>query len=499
MYAPKLPAALCKAALMCYHEDWREPFAPRKGGKSMIPAPVAKLAEAFHQKGYALYAVGGMVRNPLLGYPISDMDVTTDALPEESLKIGEELGLVCVPKAVQFGTVEFLAPDKSWSIECTTFRADTYGPGGFHRPRGVRFSKDLESDAFRRDFTVNAIYQNALNGDYIDPTGGMNDINLRLLRATSPDPAVILKDDGLRVLRLIRFACELGFEIEEHTAAAAKEYAQGLSDIPAERIYAELKKILLSDVRYYAPQPGGEHAVYRGFRLMHELGVLQYVVPELLAGENVAQNPKYHAYDVMHHAFSVTASTPPELVLRLAGMLHDIAKPQMVHQTGRMYNHETVGADMAREILARLKVEKAVANRVCALIRWHMYDLDGRAKEKTLKKQFVQWGPSFVSDLAKLREADVIGSGISREPVDTAERWRRVLSEMLAANTPFSENELDITGSDIASLGFSGRQIGEIKRSLWLHCAVHPEDNKKPRLIRLIKGLPHNGRAPKKG
>ncbi|MGI6192659.1 MAG: CCA tRNA nucleotidyltransferase [Christensenellales bacterium] len=455
----------------------------------MIPAPVEKLAEAFFQKGYSLYAVGGMVRNPLLGFPISDMDVTTDALPEESLKIGEELGLTCVPKAVQFGTVELIAPDKSWSVECTTFRADVYGPGGYHRPTGVRFSKDLESDAFRRDFTVNAIYQNALTGEIVDPTSGMDDLQNRLLRATSKDPRVIMGDDGLRVLRLVRFACELGFEVEENTKKAAQAFAQGLADIPAERVYAELKKILLSDVRYNAPQPNGEHAVLRAFKLMHELGLLQNVVPELLQGENVAQNPKYHAYDVMNHAFRVTASTPPDLVLRLAGMLHDIAKPEMVEKTGRMYNHETVGADLAREILTRLKAEKAVTDKVCALIRWHMYDLDGRAKEKTLKKQFAQWGPKFVFDLADLREADVIGSGISREPVDTAERWRRVIKDMIAKNTPFSENELKITGQEIAALGFAGRQIGEVKRALWLHCANYPADNENKRLIRLAKGM----------
>ncbi|MGI6150476.1 MAG: CCA tRNA nucleotidyltransferase [Christensenellales bacterium] len=455
----------------------------------MIPAPVEQLAAAFQKSGHSLFAVGGMVRNPLLGFPISDMDVTTDALPEESLKIGEELGLIAIPKAVQFGTVELIAPDKSWSVECTTFRADVYGPGGFHRPTGVRFSKDLESDAFRRDFTVNAIYQNALTGDIVDPTGGMEDLKNRLLRATSKDPCVIMGDDGLRVLRLVRFACELGFDIEPKTRDAAKEFAEGLADIPAERKYAELKKILLSDVRYHAPQPRGEHAVLRALNLMRDLGSLQYVIPELLEGENVAQNPQYHAYDVMNHAFMVAASTPPELVLRLAGLLHDIAKPVVFHKTGRMHGHESEGAKIAREILARLKVEKAVTERVCSLIRWHMYDLDGRAREKTLKKQFVQWGKAFVLDLATLREADVIGSGISREPESTAQRWRRVLSEMIETNTPFSENELDITGQDIAALGFLGKQIGEVKRALWMHCAVHPNENQNKRLIRLARGM----------
>ena len=137
--------------------------------------------------------------------------------------------------------------------------------------------------------------------------------------------------------------------MEENTKSGAGVRA---GFIPARRLRGAVKFR-----RYNAPQPNGEHAVLRAFKLMHELGLLQNVVPELLQGENVAQNPKYHAYDVMNHAFRVTASTPPDLVLRLAGMLHDIAKPEMVEKTGRMYNHETVGADLAREILTRLKAE----------------------------------------------------------------------------------------------------------------------------------------------
>ncbi len=455
----------------------------------MIPAPVEQLAAAFQKRGHSLFAVGGMVRNPMLGYPISDMDVTTDALPEESLKIGEELGLTAVPKAVNFGTVELIAKDKSWSVECTTFRADVYGPGGFHRPAGVRFSKDLESDAFRRDFTVNAIYQNALTGEFADPTGGMADLENRLLRATSKDPRVIMGDDGLRVLRLVRFACELGFAVEESTLAAAREFAAGLSDIPAERKYAELKKILLSDARYFAPQPKGEHAVLRALNLMLSLGSLNYVIPELLEGENVAQNPEYHAYDVMNHSFRVAASAPPTLVLRLAALLHDVGKPAVFKETGLMHGHESAGAEIAREILQRLKAEKAVAERVCSLVRWHMYDLDGRAKEKTLKKQFAQWGSAFVLELASLREADVVGSGLSKGPVVTALRWRRVLSQMIGSSTPFSENELNITGQEIADLGFSGKKIGEVKRALWMHCAVYPAENENKRLLRLARGI----------
>jgi len=453
----------------------------------MITAPVEQLGAAFKKNGYSLYAVGGMVRNPLLGLPISDMDVTTDALPEESLRIGKELGLICVPKAVGFGTVELVARDKSWSVECTTFRSDVYGPGGFHRPEGVRFSKSLEQDAFRRDFTANAVYQNAVTGEFADPTGGLADIESRVLRATAKDPNVIMQDDGLRVLRLVRFACELGFSAEEATFLAARENARGLFDIPAERKLAELKKILLSDARYASPQPGGEHAVLRALRLMKDLGAFEFVIPELTESDGFPQNPKYHAYDVLTHSFHVAAFAPPALSLRFAALLHDVAKPRTFKETGTMHGHEVLGEKMAREILLRLKAERALTDRVCPLIRWHMYDLDGRAKEKTLKKQFSQWGPEFVAGLASLRIADVFGSGLTDRPAETAQRWLRVLSEMMLKNTPFSENDLAITGRDLAELGYFGPKIGEVKRALWLHCAVSPEDNQKARLFRLAK------------
>lgn len=462
--------------------------------KIPIPAPLKELGEQFLSEGYALYAVGGLVRNTLLGYPPSDWDVSTDARPEQSMELGKRLGLTVIPKAVQFGTVEFCGQQEEdgktlrWSSECTTFRRDTYGKDGSHRPDGVRFSDDRNDDAFRRDFSVNALYADVCTGEVYDPTGGLSDLQDRLIRTTSPDPDRILQDDGLRVLRLVRFACELGFDIEEKTFEAAKRHAHGLKDIPAERIWAELYKILLSDIRYDAPQPNSESAPMRGLRLLYELGALEHLIPELLEGVGLTQNPRYHAHDVFRHSLHVLACTPPRIELRLAGLLHDIAKPACVAAHGRMLGHDVKGFDMANDILLRLKAPRALREKVCLLVRHHMYDLDGRAKEKTLRKQFVQWGEEFTLQYADLREADFVGSGIEPPPVPTAERARALIAQMKKEHVPFSLRDLHLSGKDLQEeLGLRGPIIGEILKKLQLHCAVKPKENERGRLLRLAQ------------
>ena len=462
--------------------------------KIPLPSPILQLGRQFSAAGYRLYAVGGLVRNTLLGNPPSDWDTCTDALPEASGAIGHAMGLTVVPKAVQFGTVEFLGSGagqdgrQPWSSECTTFRRDTYGRDGSHRPDGVHFSTELSDDAFRRDFSINALYADALTGEVIDPTGGLADLENRLIRTTSPDPDRILQDDGLRILRLVRFACELGFSIEPATFAAARRHAHGLKDIPAERIYSELCKILLSDARYHAPQPGGESAPFRGIRLLYEMGALECILPELLEGVGVEQNPLYHAHDVFWHSLHTLACSPPSLPLRFAALLHDVAKPRCVRETGRMLGHDEKGALMADEILLRLKAPKALREEVCLLVRRHMYDLDGRAKESTLRRQFVRWGAAFTLRFAQLREADFVGSGIQPPPVVTAERARALIARMQAEGVPFSLRELAVSGRDLQKeLGLEGPVIGETLLKLQLHCAVRPRENRPEQLLRVAK------------
>ena len=432
------------------------------------------LARLVRERGCELFVVGGHVRNTLLGFRISDTDITSALTPDEMTGLCEKAGFKVVPKGVDFGMVEIHIGDKSY--EHTTFRADSYGEGGSHRPQSVAFSKTPEEDAFRRDFTVNALYASVLTGELIDPTGGLGDIEKRLIRTTTPDPETILKDDGLRIMRLCRFAAELGFDIEEKTFAAAKKCAPLLADISAERVRDELTKILMADAKYGLP---AQESVLRGLELMDEVGALDVILPELARCRGVGQSPKYHKYPVLEHIFQTVSMSGPELTLRLACLLHDAGKPAALEKNGNMHGHDVISEDISREVFRRLRFDNDTAEEAAWLVRRHMFDLDGRAKEPTLKKRFAEWGEARVNALAAIREADFRGSVGERITVKTAERWRRVLGEMKAKRTPFSENELNCTGRDIMewlSLPPSPR-IGEIKRALFMHCAVRPQDN----------------------
>lgn len=448
-----------------------------------------RLAELVRESGAELFVVGGHVRNTLLGLPVSDTDITSALRPDAVMALCSGAGFTVVPKGIEFGMVEIHIGDKAY--EHTTFRSDTYAEGGAHRPESVAFSDTPEEDAFRRDFTVNALYAGVLSGRIADPTGGMRDLKARLIRATSPDPEVILKDDGLRIMRLCRFAAELGFDIEEKTLAAAVKCAPLLKDISAERVRDELFKILMADVKYGIP---AEKSVLRGLHLLDETGALDVILPELARCRGVEQNPKFHRFPVLEHCFRTAAMAEPRLTLRAASLLHDVAKPVVLEKNGNMHGHDELGEVIARAILHRLRCDNDTADKAVWLVRRHMFDLDGRAKEPTLKRRFAEWGEDRVRELAAIRDADFRGSVGERIPVKSADRWRRVLNEMQAKNTPFSETELACTGRDIMEwLGIPpSPKIGEIKRALLMHCAVRPQDNTRDKLKRIVRDIAGN-------
>ncbi len=450
-----------------------------------IPNELTTLARLFADAGFPLYAVGGMVRNALLGLPVHDMDITSAMRMEDVRALCAAHGIGCTEKGAFFGTLDLALG--AWRFEYAAFRAERYGAGGAHRPEGVRFTQSLEEDAFRRDFTVNALYYDILSGQIVDPTGGLADLSARAIRATSPDPGVILSDDGLRILRMARFAAELGFSVEGRTLAAARANVAGVRDISAERLREELDKILLSDIRYGL----GSGRVLAGLYLLREAGALEALLPEVAAGAGIAQRAEYHAHDVEEHMFRACACAKPTRTARLAALLHDVGKPVMVRETGRMLGHDAAGAELAAGILRRLKYPNAVQEEVVALVRCHMYDLNGNAKETTLRRRFALWGAAFTLALADLREADVHGSGRIAGEVKSAARWRAVLARMQQEGAPLSAEELRCTGSDImAWLGIpASPRVGEIKRALLLHCACHPRDNVPERLKKIAKDI----------
>ncbi len=214
-------------------------------------AALKALAEGLREKGFPLYVVGGAVRNSLMGIPVSDIDICSAARPQEIMELCSGMGFKCVQKAIEFGTIEIHAGKNRF--EYTTFRSDSYGEGGRHRPEAVKFTLSLEEDARRRDFTINALYCGVCDGTLHDPTGGLEDLKNGVIRAASREPYRVLNDDGLRIMRMVRFAAELGFDIDKNTFETARALRERLRDVSAERIRDELNKILLSDIKYSTP------------------------------------------------------------------------------------------------------------------------------------------------------------------------------------------------------------------------------------------------------
>jgi len=458
-------------------------FGENRGMKIDVPNSLSPLARAFSDTGVPAYAVGGLVRNALLGLPPSDIDVCSRMTPDELMRELPARGMRVVPKAAEMGTVELHF--EGVRVEHTTFRREAYDAGGAHRPREVAFGTSLECDARRRDFSVNALYADLLSGEVIDPTGGTADLKSRVLRTTSDDPDEILRSDALRVLRLVRFACELGFAVDKETWRAAKRNAAQLTDIAPERRRDELIRILLCDARYRLLGRDELRSPLRALRLLDEMNVWDSLVPEFLEARGMVQRPDHHRYDVLEHSFRVCALMPPDETLRLAGLLHDVGKPACRRETGKMYAHDEYGEAIAERVLTGLRFPKRMVKDVCALVRDHMYDVQNQAKEDTLRLRFAAWGRERTMCQILLREADIRGCGYNTGYV--ALRWRALFACMLRDGTPFSERELAVTGDELKEVSGlpEGEALGALKRELYLHCVRHPQDNRRERLLHL--------------
>lgn len=448
-----------------------------------IERELRELSEIFAHAGARLYAVGGMVRNSLLGYPVSDTDVCSAMLIEDAERLLSSHGIRCRKKGAAFGTLDIIMPGGA-VFEYASFRQERYDGTGSHRPSEVSFSATLEQDAFRRDFTVNALYLDPLTEEITDPTGGMADLENKILRATSPDPALIMCDDGVRILRLCRFAGQLGFSADEKTVAAAYQSREGLKDISAERIYSEMCKLIMADTAYGA----GYEALMYALHLFCKTGAVDIILPELKLCDGIGQRKDFHKYDVMEHGLRACAAVEPRLVLRWSMLLHDTGKATAYFDHHSMHGHEMYSARIADDVLTRLKAPTAFREEVVRLVRWHMFDLKGETRVRKVKRKFTELGRDGAEKLILIREADVHGSGIELGRVETAERWKTILAEMQEDSAPFKENELKCTGQDICRiLGIKpGKRVGEIKRALLMHCACKPEDNNPETLEKLI-------------
>ena len=365
-----------------------------------IPAPIIFILSTLNQAGFEAFVVGGSVRDILLNITPKDWDITTNALPDQIQEL--------FPDSVYentFGTVgiKFRHPDdKVEIIEVTTYRREANYADHRH-PEQVEFVSDLSLDLARRDFTINAMAMD-IDGNIQDFYDGQKDLENHIIR-TVGSPMDRFQEDALRLMRAVRFATQLDFTIEHSTLNAISNAASSLAHIAPERIRDELTKMMNTP------------RAREGYILLKDSGLLPYVMPELLEGVGVEQNG-HHIYDVwehllrtMQHACDMNWSFD----LRMAGLLHDIAKPRTKEGTGKtctFHNHEVVGASMAYEILNRLHYPKKFAARISKLVRYHMFYYDtNEVTESSIRKLIRNVGVENIKDLIKLRECDRIGSG----------------------------------------------------------------------------------------
>lgn len=430
-------------------------------------AELKRLAKLFPPER-PLYAVGGCVRDEILGREVFDIDLTSACLQEEAEKYAKAAGMRVLLGSKRLGTV-MIKGEKSY--EYTPFRVDSYPAGsGVHKPASVRFTEDIEEDARRRDFTVNALYYDILGGDTLDLLGGKADLDARLLRAVD-DPRRVLGEDGLRIMRLYRFVAVLGFSAEEKTAAAAREMSGLLGDIAPERIRVELDKLL-----------AGEHAA-EGLRGLIGCGAMRVIMPEFCENIGVKQDPAFHMYDVDEHILRTVEYAPPRL--RLAALLHDIGKGRCVREEGNMYRHAQVSAQMAEEIMTRLRYSKEQTRRTVRLVAAHMTDMRGDMRESKLRR-FVANNADIIDDLTELIIADA-RAACGNADREKCLRIARLRDKMQKEGVPFGVGELAINGNDVMAFGYKGEEIGKVLNELFDLCLRGEKKNERKILLDILE------------
>jgi len=435
-----------------------------------IPKKIKDVLKKLEKNDFQAFLVGGCVRDLLTDKEPKDWDMTTNATPEEIVKIFPDSYI-----DNKFGTVTVLN-----EIEITPFRTEAKYTDKRH-PDKVEWAKTIEEDLSRRDFTINAI---AFNADLkeIDLFEGKEDLTKKIIR-TVGKAEDRFSEDALRMMRAVRFATVLGFEIEEKTAEAIKKNAIWMKVISQERIRDELVKIVMAD------------NAYKGIEMLRELGLLKFVLPELEEGYEVAQ-AKHHTFDVYTHSIlslKYAAEKKFNRDVRLASLLHDIGKPKSKRGKGEkatFYGHEVVGARMVNKRLERLKFSKKDIEKIVKLVRYHLfyYNVD-EVSESSVRRLVRKVGPESIEELLQVRMADRIGSGVPKAEPYKLRHMKYVIDK--ASKDPISVKMLKIDGQDIIKiLGIKpGPKIGQILDVLLGYVLDDPKNNKKIFLEKEVKKL----------
>jgi len=456
-----------------------------------MPEDVKYILEKLNTSGYEAYAVGGCVRDSILGRNPDDWDITTSAKPEETKALFPKT----IDTGIQHGTVTVMRNHVGYEV--TTYRIDGEYEDSRH-PKEVTFTSDLLEDLKRRDFTINAMAYNHLEDSdpdddidagkesnsenpksgLVDAFGGIRDIENKIIRCVG-NPIHRFEEDALRMMRAVRFSAQLGYEIEEETKKAIAVLAGNLANISAERIQVELVKLLVSD-----------HPDY--LRTAYETGMTKVFFPEFDKMMETKQNNPHHKYSVGEHTLHSLEHVRADKVLRLSMLLHDIAKPETI-QTGEdgvdhFYGHPDKGEEMARQILRRLRFDNDTIGKVCKLVKYHDQKLS--LKPEKLRKSIVKIGSELFPLLLEVKEADMLAQSDYKrnEKEQELADIRKVYNKILEAGDCLVLKDLAFSGKDLIAQGMRpGKELGETLQKLFEYVLENPEKNNKEDLLEFIK------------
>lgn len=428
-----------------------------------IPKNVYEILNTLNEGGYEAYAVGGCVRDAILGQEPHDWDITTNATPEEVKALFNKT----IDTGIQHGTVTAMIGKEGYEI--TTYRIDGEYKDN-RRPSNVEFTSDLVEDLKRRDLTFNAMVMDK-DGNVIDHFGGVSDLENKIIRAVG-DPNKRFKEDALRMMRAIRFAAKFGFELEDSLYKAIKDNASLIQNISYERIESEISKILTSN----HPEK---------FLELYNTGITKYIMPEFDRMMDTKQDTIWHCYSVGMHAMKSVENIENDKLLRWTMLLHDIGKPDagIPHEFKHFYDHNTIGLPIAKDILERMKFSTKDKEKVLSLVFLH--DVHYKKMNK-IRRLVASNGIELARDLIKVQLADIAAQSDYKKEEKTkqVEDLASSIETVYADKTAITLKDLKINGNDLMSIGFKGKEIGEFLNILYERCLSDPTFNNKDRLMK---------------
>lgn len=436
--------------------------------RMILPENVNFIIHTLYDNGFEAYAVGGCVRDTILGRKPQDWDITTSAKPDQVKALFEHT----IDTGIEHGTVTVMLDHVGYEV--TTYRIDGEYEDNRH-PKEVIFTSNLVEDLKRRDFTINAMAYNDEEG-LIDVFGGAKDLEQKQVRCVG-----VAKDrfgeDALRMLRAVRFAAQLGFDIVPETAEAVRELAPTIEHVSAERIQVEMVKLLTSS----HPEE---------IRTAYELGLTRVFMPEFDVMMETPQINKHHMYSVGEHTIVAMQNIEADRVLRLAMLLHDVAKPacRTVDEEGQehYHGHPELGEKMARAILHRLKFDNKTIDACARLIRYH--DERPEITEKSIRRAVSRIGADLIPDLLKVKRADCLGQSLYKrqEKLEYIDDFEKTYELILQKNQCLQKKDMAINGRDLIALGMKpGKELGRVLDELFNMIIEEPDLNTHDKLIEL--------------